>query len=69
MKVFAVLSLLIFSCCSSSKQIVSNGNLVVSLNKMDCGSFEVRNYETTIGYVVKPYIIELETRHIEIANF
>ena len=36
---------------------------------MQCGSYEVKNYESPIGYAVKPFIIEVENRGAEITKF
>ncbi|MGE5520259.1 MAG: hypothetical protein ACM3VS_10065 [Candidatus Dadabacteria bacterium] len=69
MKLFLIIGLLIFTSCNVSKQIINTKDMLISLNKMQCGSYEVKNYESPIGYAVKPFIIEVENRSAEITKF
>jgi len=68
MKLLAI-GLLVFTSCSMSKQIIKTKDILITLTKMQCGSYEVKNYESSIGYAVKPFIIEVENRGAEITKF
>jgi len=69
MKLLIIIGLLILASCNVSKPVISNTkDISISLPKMQCGSYEVRNSETVIGYVVKPFIVELN-RSAEITQF
>lgn len=59
MKLLAI-SLLVFTSCSMSKQIIKTKDISITLSKMQCGSYEVKNNESIIGYVVKPFVVEVE---------
>lgn len=67
MRLLAI-TLVAFASCSASKKIINTKNISISLTKMQCGSYEVKNNESTIGYAVKPFIIEVD-RSNEITKF
>lgn len=69
MKQLLAIGLLVFTSCSMSKQIIKTKDISISLTKMQCGSYEVKNYESAIGYAVKPFIIEIANRDTEITKF
>lgn len=68
MKLFVATSILILTSCNASKQVLNPEKISISLIKTQCGSYEVKNNESTIGYVVKPFIVETN-RVNEITNF
>jgi hypothetical protein len=58
------MKLLVFICifflgCISGRQPVVSENIAISLNQTACGSLEVKNNETTIGYVVRDVDLSL----------
>ena len=69
MKPFILIGVLAFISCDMSRQIVNTESISISLNKMQCGSYEVKNYRSSIVYVVKPFIIEIENKSAKIAKF
>lgn len=62
MKLFVVIGLLIFISCDVSKQIINTKEISISLSKIECGSYEVKNSGKLIGYVVKPFYVEAEKK-------
>src|SRR5690349_1307675 len=64
-----VIGLLIFISCNAPKQIINTKDISITLSKIQCGSYEVKNNESTIGYAVKPFIIEVEKKDDEITKF
>lgn len=50
-----------FISCNTSKRIIETKSLDITLTKTECGSYEVKNYESLIGYTVKPFVIEMES--------
>jgi hypothetical protein len=51
---------LVVSCKSikSTNQTIANNQITVDLT--ECGSYEVKNNQTTIGYAVKPFVVEVD---------
>lgn len=68
MKLLAI-GLLLFTSCSVAKQIINTNNLTITLAKMECGSYEVKNSGELIGYVVKPFVIETDRKEYYITQF
>lgn len=69
LKFFTLLMLgLIVSCNSikSTSQSIVNNQIIISLT--ECGSYEVKNNQAIVGYVVKPFILEVN-RVKEITEF
>lgn len=64
-----LIGLLVFSSCSVSKKIINTQNLAITLAKMQCGSYEVKNNGEVIGYVVKPFYVEVEKKENYITQF
>lgn len=46
-----------------------NTEISISLTELECGSYEVRNNDYVIGYVVKPFVVDLQGRESHIAQF
>lgn len=59
MKQVLTISLFVSLSCNTAKPIINTKKISISLTKMQCGSYEVKNNENTIGYAVKPFIIEV----------
>jgi len=67
---FLLLSVSVFSCNSiKQQQKTTNNEIDITLNVTECGSYEVKNNNKTIGYVVKPFIINKVNRINEITDF
>lgn len=64
-----VIGLLIFISCKVPKKIIDTKNLAITLTKTECGSYEVKNNEELIGYVVKPFYVEVEEKEQKIIQF
>ena len=63
------IGLLIFISCNTPKQIIDTKNLAITLTKTECGSYEVKNNASLIGYAVKPFYVEVEKKGDEITKF
>lgn len=68
MKLLAI-SLMIFASCNVSKQVINRKDISISLTKIQCGSYEVKNNKEVIGYMVKPFYIEVEKKDKYISQF
>jgi hypothetical protein len=68
MKLF-VISLLVFTSCSVSKKMTNTKDLTIILTKTECGGYEVMNKEQLVGYVVKPFYVEVEKKEKYIVQF
>jgi hypothetical protein len=64
-----MIELLIFISCNVPKKIIDTKNLAITLTKTECGSYEVKNNETLVGYVVKPFYVEVEKKEKPIIEF
>src|SRR6187200_328859 len=65
----SIIVLLIFLSCNAPKTIIDTRNLTITLTKTECGSYEVKNNEGLIGYVVKPFYVEVEKKEDYILQF
>lgn len=63
-----IIVLVVLTSCNTSKKIINTKDISISLTKIQCGSYEVKNNESVIGYAVKPFIIEVD-RMKEITRF
>lgn len=55
--------------CNTTKLISKNvGDNQITVDSTQCGSYEVKSNETIIGYVVKPFVVEVN-RTEEITKF
>lgn len=63
------IGLLMFTSCTVSKQMINTKDISIVLTKMQCGSYEVKNNASSIGYAVKPFVIEVEKQGDEIIKF
>ena len=68
MKLLAI-GLLIFISCNVSKKIIDTKNLTITLAKTECGSYEVKNNGELVGYIVKPFYVEVENKENYILQF
>lgn len=59
---------LILSCNTAKLTNKSIGDNQITVDSTQCGSYEVKSNETTIGYVVKPFVVEVD-RTEEITEF
>lgn len=67
--VLSVLALGLVISCNSTKLINGNiGDNQIAISLTECGSYEVKNNQVTIGYAVKPFIVEVD-RVKEITEF
>jgi hypothetical protein len=48
-----------FASCNTSKKIINTNDFNFTLVKTECGSYEVKNNGEMIGYVVKPFYVEV----------
>ena len=55
--------------CNVSKKIINTRDLNITLGKTECGSYEVKNNRELIGYVVKPFYVEVEKKENYIIQF
>ena len=69
MKLFVIIWLFIFTSCVKSKQIINTKDLSISLDKMSCSSYEVKNFENPIGYLIEPFILEVKNTNSVIISF
>ena len=69
MKKILAIVLFVFTSCSMSKEVENKKYKSITLTKMQCGSYEVKNDERLIGYTVKPFIINVERKEDEITKF
>lgn len=59
--VLLCLALGVLLSCNSTKLInQSIGDDQIIADSTECGSYEVRSDGTTIGYIVKPFVVEIE---------
>lgn len=58
-----------FASCNASRKIIYTGNLNIALTKTECNSYEVKNNGEMIGYVVKPFYVEVENKEYNIIQF
>jgi hypothetical protein len=65
----SIIGLLIFLSCNAPKEIIDTKNLAITLTKTECGSYEVKNNEVLIGYVVKPFYVEVDKKEDYILQF
>lgn len=68
MKLFMI-GLFIFISCNAPKKIFDITNLAITLTKTECGSYEVKNNEALIGYIVKPFYVEVDKKQNYIIQF
>jgi len=67
--VLLLLALVLFISCNSVRLINRNiGDNQISVSTTQCGSYEVKSNEKIIGYIVKPFIVEVD-RAKEITKF
>ena len=59
---------LVLSCNTTKITNKSIGDNQITIDSIQCGSYEVKSNETTIGYVVKPFVVEVN-RTEEITEF
>ena len=59
---------LVLSCNTTKLTNENIGDNQITVVSTQCGSYEVKNNETTIGYVVKPFVVEVD-RAKEITEF
>jgi hypothetical protein len=64
-----MVGLLIFISCNAAKKVIDMKNLAITLTKTECGSYEVKDNEALIGYVVKPFYVEVEKKENHIIQF
>ncbi|HRP45415.1 MAG TPA: hypothetical protein PLU27_11660 [Ginsengibacter sp.] len=64
-----VTSLFCFSSCNMPKNIIKDKEMSISLTTTECGSYGVRNHGDLIGYVVKPFYVEVEDKEKYIIRF
>ncbi|MBK7883706.1 MAG: hypothetical protein IPJ81_07820 [Chitinophagaceae bacterium] len=55
--------------CTTIKPILNTEKLTITLTKEQCGSYEVKNNGELMGYVVKPFVIEVEKKEDYITWF
>ncbi|KAA2216565.1 hypothetical protein [Maribacter flavus] len=61
LSVLFMIALGLFLSCNSTKLInESIGDNKITVETTQCGSYEVKSNQTTIGYVVKPFVIEVD---------
>ncbi|MGS2764563.1 hypothetical protein [Sinomicrobium sp. M5D2P9] len=61
LSVLFVLALGLVISCNSTKLINENiGDNQITVASIQCGSYEVKSNEATIGYAVKPFIVEVD---------
>lgn len=65
----SIIGLLIFLSCNAPKKIIDKRNLSITLTKTECGSYKVDNNEELIGYVVKPFYVEVQNKDGYILQF
>jgi hypothetical protein len=65
----SIIGLLIFLSCNAPKKIIHTKDLTLTLTKTECGSYEVKDNEELIGYVVKPFYVEVEKKENHIIRF
>lgn len=59
---------LAFSSCLS-KRILDAEKIQITLEKTQCGSYEIKSQGIVIGYNVKPFHLEVQAKEYSIANF
>jgi hypothetical protein len=59
---------LVLSCNTTKLTNENIGDNQITVVSTQCGSYEVKSNETTIGYVVKPFVVEVD-RAKEITEF
>ncbi|HZJ20828.1 MAG TPA: hypothetical protein VFD35_10820 [Pricia sp.] len=59
---------LVLSCNTTKLTNKRIGDNQITVNLSQCGSYEVKSNETTIGYIVKPFVVQVE-RTKEITEF
>jgi len=71
-KVKIIFIIIVFELVTSCKTSVlisqSTADNQITIDSTQCGSYEVKSNETTIGYVVKPFVVEVD-RLKEITEF
>jgi len=65
----SIIGLFIFLSCNAPKKFIDTKNSTITLMKTECGSYEVKNNEELIGYVVKPFYVEVEKKADYILQF
>lgn len=48
--------------CDVSKKVISTKDLNIIISKTKCGSYDVKNNEILIGYIVKPFVTEIDRK-------
>lgn len=64
-----VIGLWVFSSCSMSKPVIKTKTILITLTKTQCSSYEVKNSGELIGYVVKPFVVDVEKKDALITQF
>jgi len=59
---------LVLSCNTTKLTNKNIGDNQIIIDSTECGSYEVKSDQTTIGYVVKPFVVEVD-RTEEITEF
>jgi len=65
----SIIGLLISLSCNAPKKIIHTKDLTLILTMTECGSYEVKDNEELIGYVVKPFYVEVEKKENHIIRF
>jgi len=68
MKLLAIGYLLILTAFTS-RHIINRDEISITISKTACGSYQVKNDTTVIGYVVKPFYLNVDDKEREISNF
>ena len=69
MRLLVLISLSFYYSCSNSHKIIDVQKPKIGISKTDCGSYEVANDEKIIGYIVKPYLLEINAKENYISDF
>ena len=67
--VLIVLIVLFFYSCSVRNKTINDMGINITITKTECGSYSVTNNNELIGYVVKPFYVEVENKEIYITQF
>lgn len=58
--------ILLFASCRTTQNSMTPDNLFLSADKNECGSYEVKSNERSVGYVVKPFVVDLNNKIVYI---
>jgi hypothetical protein len=61
--------LLIFISCGTSRKILTDKEQSISIMQTECGSYEVKDNGKLLGYVVKPFYVEVKEKEGHIIQF